>query len=50
MSSIPLSFYFSTKDSNFQTTTIVVQTTPRYISHSFVETPIYDFTDKKNWI
>jgi hypothetical protein len=44
---LPLSFYFSTKDSNFQTKTNVVQETPNYISHSFVETPIYDFSDKK---
>jgi hypothetical protein len=44
---LPLSFYFTTKDSDFKTTTVVVQDTPRYISHSFVETPIYDFSDKK---
>ena len=44
---LPLSFYFSTKDSDFKTTTVVVQEKPRYISHSFVETPVYDFSDKK---
>ena len=27
--------------------TVVVEEKPRYISHSFVETPIYDFSDKK---
>jgi hypothetical protein len=47
MSPLPLSFYFSTKDQNFKTNTVVVQETPRYISHSFVETPIYDFSEKK---
>jgi len=48
MSSLhPLSFYFTTKDTNFKINTIVVQDIPRYISHSFVETPIYDFTDTK---
>jgi len=47
MTTLPLSFYFSTKDVNFQTNTVIVQETPRYISHSFVETPIYDFTEKK---
>jgi len=47
MASLPLSFYFTTKDKNFKTTTIVVQDKPRYISHSFVETPVYDFSDKK---
>jgi len=43
----PLSFYFSSKDPNFKTNTVVVQDLPRYISHSFVETPIYDFSEKK---
>jgi hypothetical protein len=47
MSYLPLSFYFSTKDTNFQTNTVVVQEKPRYISHSFVETPIYDFSNKQ---
>ena len=47
MTPLPLSFYFSTKDSQFSSKTIVVQETPRYISHSFVEAPIYDFSEKK---
>ena len=47
MSLLPLSFFFSAKDPDFKTTTVVVQQTPRYISHSFVETPIYDFNNKK---
>ena len=47
MNLLPLSFFFSAKDPDFKTTTVVIQETPRYLSHSFVETPIYDFNNKK---
>lgn len=44
MSNQPLNFYFTTQDPLFATTTVVVQETPNYISHSFVKTPIYDYS------
>lgn len=48
MSVQPLSFYFTTKDPEFISTPTVVSTkNDNYISHVFVKTPIYDFTDKK---
>lgn len=48
MSVQPLSFYFSTKDREFISTPLAVNNKPdNYISHVFVKTPIYDFTDKK---
>jgi len=44
--SLPLNFYFTTKDPQFSSTTAVVSSEPgKYISHAFVKTPIYDFTD-----
>jgi len=46
MPSQPLSFYFSTRDPAFSTTTVVVKDAPDYISHTFVKTPIYSFNDK----
>jgi hypothetical protein len=48
MSSLPLNFYFTTKDPEFTTTTTVVPSAPgNYVSHVFVRAPIYDFTDKQ---
>ena len=48
MSSLPLNFYFTTKDPEFTTTTTVVPSSPgNYISHVFVRAPLYDFTDKQ---
>jgi hypothetical protein len=42
----PLNFYFTTKDPEFNTTTTVVSSKPgNYISHAFVKTPLYDFTN-----
>ncbi|NBV29142.1 hypothetical protein EBS02_09045, partial [bacterium] len=41
MTKQPLSFTFWTKDPAFSTNEIVVNQHP-YISHAFVETPIYD--------
>jgi hypothetical protein len=44
--SLPLNFYFTTKDPQFSTTTTVVSSNPEnYISHVFVKAPLYDFTD-----
>ena len=41
-----LNFYFTTQDPEFNTTTTVVSSTPEnYISHAFVKTPLYDFTN-----
>jgi len=43
---LPLNFYFSVKDPEFTTTTTVVPSQPgNYISHVFVRSPLYDFTD-----
>ena len=47
--SLPLNFYFTTKDPNFTTTTVVVPSDVpnNYISHVFVKAPLYDFSDTK---
>ena len=47
MSKFPLNFYFTTQDPKFITNTVILSTSDNYISHVFVKTPIYDFTDKK---
>ena len=48
MSSLPLNFYFTTKDPEFSTdTNVVPSTSGNYISHVFVKAPLYDFTDKR---
>lgn len=45
-SKLPLNFYFTIKDPEFTTTTTVVSSkSDEYISHVFVKTPIYDFTN-----
>ena len=42
--SFPLDFYFTTKDPNFVTNTVVVDNSPdNYISHVFVRAPLYSF-------
>jgi hypothetical protein len=45
--SLPLNFYFTTKDPEFTTVTTVVPSSlpDNYISHVFVKAPLYDFTD-----
>jgi hypothetical protein len=48
MTSLPLNFYFTTKDPEFSTNTTIVPTTDNnYISHVFVKAPIYDFSNTK---
>ena len=48
MTSLPLNFYFTTKDPEFSTNTIIVPTTDNtYISHVFVKAPLYDFSNTK---
>jgi len=48
MASLPLNFYFTTKDPEFSTNTTIVPTTDNsYISHVFVKAPLYDLANTK---